>query len=129
MIRKSKHLISEVFRKYEKVMAREETHHYGVFRADFKGDSIKFSSHRLWTFTTKGITCVECGIQAEFFAKEKHTEDENRYHLNLYALDEDGEEVLMTKDHVEPSSKGGNDHISNYQPMCEPCNHEKGAGE
>ena len=37
-----------------------------------------------------------------------------------------GEEVLFTKDHIIPKSKGGKNHISNYQTMCEPCNSEKG---
>lgn len=48
----------------------------------------------------------------------------NTYHWNLYALKE-GEEVLMTKDHIIPKSKGGRNHLSNYQPMCQKCNQEK----
>lgn len=48
------------------------------------------------------------------------------FHLNLYAIDENGKEVLMTKDHIIPKSKGGADDISNYQTMCERCNEAKG---
>ena len=32
----------------------------------------------------------------------------------------------MHVDHVVPSSKGGPDHLSNYQPLCSPCNTSKG---
>lgn len=42
------------------------------------------------------------------------------------AIDENGKEVLMTKDHIIPKSKGGADDISNYQTMCERCNEAKG---
>ena len=30
-------------------------------------------------------------------------------------------------DHIIPKSKGGKDHIDNYQLMCEECNSKKGA--
>ena len=48
------------------------------------------------------------------------------YHLNLYAVDDNGDEILMTKDHIIPRSKGGIDDISNYQTMCRLCNEAKG---
>ena len=48
------------------------------------------------------------------------------FHFNLYALDADGNEVLMTKDHIVPKSKGGEDKGINYQTMCYPCNYVKG---
>lgn len=57
--------------------------------------------------------------------KEKRPKDVS-YHLNLYAVDENGKEILMTKDHIIPKSKGGKDHISNYQTMCVRCNMTKG---
>lgn len=40
-------------------------------------------------------------------------------------IDENGKEVLMTKDHVIPKSKGGANDISNYQTMCKRCNEAK----
>jgi 5-methylcytosine-specific restriction endonuclease McrA len=127
MIRKSKHEISDVLSTYEIVMDDEDAYHYTTIRETFHGDEIKFSSHRLWTFFETGITCVNCGIEGEFFAKEKNGEHEESFHLNLYGID-GGKEVLMTKDHITPKSEGGNDHISNYQTMCKPCNEKKGRG-
>ncbi len=89
------------------------------------GDKIKGNSQRFQTFFTKGLKCACCGIEGKYFGKDK-TFSDARYHLNLYALDESGNEVLMTKDHIIPRSKGGANHISNYQTMCERCNQEKG---
>lgn len=96
-------------------------------RVTIDGDKIKGNSQRLQTFFTKGTKCVCCGIEGSFFAKEKHQNDIS-YHLNLYGYDENGQEVLMTKDHIIPRSKGGKDNIDNYQTMCTRCNFIKGNG-
>lgn len=93
-----------------------------------RGDMVKGNSHRYQTFFTKGLKCACCGIEGKYFGKEK-TFGSMRYHMNLYAINEDGEEVLMTKDHIIPRSKGGKDDISNYQTMCVKCNRAKGNGE
>jgi uncharacterized protein YdaU (DUF1376 family) len=45
---------------------------------------------------TFGFCCVKCGAS--------------------------GEGVELTKDHIHPIAKGGNDAISNLQPMCQKCN-------
>lgn len=94
-------------------------------KVNFDGDMIKGNSQRYQTFFTKGCKCMKCGIEGKYFAKEKHLNDKS-FHLNLYAIDKNGEEILMTKDHIIPKSKGGADDISNYQTMCEKCNEEKG---
>ena len=94
-------------------------------KVNFNGDIIKGNSQRYQTFFTKGCKCVKCGIEGKYFAKEKHLKDRS-FHLNLYAIDENDEEVLMTKDHIIPKSKGGSDDISNYQTMCVRCNKAKG---
>lgn len=97
---------------------------------DFDGDRIYMDSHRYWCFKEKGIMCCECGLEGQFFAKErvnsKHRKDEERYHFNMYGLDDNGVEVLFTKDHILPVAQGGRNHISNYATMCQRCNCEKG---
>ncbi len=93
------------------------------------GDAIKLGSDRYKTFKFKGLACVVpgCGLVGSFFAKEMGTGSKIiSYHMNLYALDGDGNEVLMTKDHIIPKSKGGKDFIENYQTMCTVHNCEKG---
>lgn len=97
------------------------------------GYKVKPSSLRYQTFD-KNLTCAGCGIKGRFLALEKCLSDfggdegekeGQGYHLNLYALDEMGREVLMTKDHIIPKSKGGPDHINNMQTMCTYCNAKK----
>lgn len=92
---------------------------------DIEGDLINMSSWRYQTFCTSGLVCVRCGIEGKFFAKEKSLETDARYHLNLYA-EQDGKEILMTKDHILPKSRGGKDTLSNFQTMCTICNFNKG---
>lgn len=94
-------------------------------KVDLDGDLIKGNSDRFQTFFTKGIKCSCCGIEGKYFVKEKNKNDA-AYHLNLYAIKDNGEEVLMTKDHIIPKSKGGMDNIDNYQTMCIDCNMTKG---
>ena len=92
---------------------------------DLDEDLIYGNSDRYQTFLTNGTKCCKCGIEGKYFVKEKHAADK-RYHLNLYALNENGEEVLMTKDHIIPRSKGGKNELENYQTMCKICNELKG---
>lgn len=94
-------------------------------------DNKKFKpkSHRLVLFKTKGVHCVECGIEGTLFALESHREEISPHH-NLYGIDgydDNGDiiEVLMTKDHIHPRAKGGKNVMENYQTMCAPCNVKK----
>lgn len=93
---------------------------------EINGVLVKMSSQRYAVFQ-KSVTCTKCGISGSFFAIERADFPENvRYHLNLYAKDKNGNEVLMTKDHIVPASKGGRSILSNYQTMCVRCNSKKG---
>jgi 5-methylcytosine-specific restriction endonuclease McrA len=93
-------------------------------KIDFDGDMISMVSHRYHTFKEKGLVCVSCGVKGEFFAKEKDIKA-NGYHFNLYGI-KDGQEVLMTKDHIVRKREGGRDTLDNYQTMCAICNFNKG---
>lgn len=83
----------------------------------------RLSSSRLILFKEKGIRCVTCDLEATHFVLEAVGKE--RPHLNLYALCEQGREILFTKDHIHPKARGGRDEMGNYQPMCEPCNGRK----
>ena len=92
------------------------------------GVTVKVVSDRYDVFKKYGTVCPKCGLKASFYGIEKHwTEKEKTpYHLNLYGIDKDGNEILFTKDHIIPKAKGGKNNIDNYQTMCEPCNVAKG---
>ena len=76
---------------------------------------------RYMTFYQKGTACVCCGKVGTHF-KLCGEESTTRRHFNLFA--DDG--TLITKDHILPKSKGGEDVVENLQPMCEKCNIAKG---
>jgi len=93
---------------------------------DFDGHMVKMTSQRYELFSKKGTVCSCCGVVGEYFGLEKNKGQEgNRYHFNLYGQ-KDGVEVLITKDHIIPKSKGGSNILDNYQVMCFDCNIEKG---
>lgn len=92
---------------------------------DFDGDQIYAGSLRYQLFKLKGTKCVKCGLEGQYFVKERW-ETDNRYHLNLYGIDKNDNEILFTKDHIVPKSKGGTNTLDNFQVMCEKCNSEKG---
>lgn len=92
----------------------------------YDGMPVKMDSHRYRCFKTHGVKCVECGLTGKYFAIEQHADSDLYYHFNLYATNDQGQEILMTKDHVTPKSKGGKDSLENYRTMCEPCNKKKG---
>lgn len=97
-----------------------------LIEKDYEGHRVKMDSQRYLLFASKGVTCVECGLVGSFFGLEKNRGQEgDRYHFNLYGI-RDGIEILMTKDHVIPKSKGGLNTLDNYQIMCFDCNIAKG---
>lgn len=95
-------------------------------RCDIEGQSVNTHSLRLRTFAMKGGTCMHCGLKATHFALERMVRAVHpRYHLNLWGIDANGDEVLFTHDHIVPRSRGGLDVLENAQPMCGPCNWRK----
>lgn len=90
--------------------------------------SISIDSQRYILFG-KNRCCIKCGLKGVMYALEQDVnEKSNAWHFNLYGF-RDGQEVIMTKDHIKPKSKGGKDNMSNYQTMCIDCNEEKGNKE
>lgn len=103
----------------------------------FDGKRVLMNSQRYQLFAEKGLKCAICGIEGKYFALEinltnygkklsqeqiNNLIENGRYHFNLYAVKEDGTEVMMTKDHIIPKSKGGPSCLWNYQTMCWHCN-------
>jgi len=86
---------------------------------------VNLSSGRLKTFK-RSIKCVECGKIGNVMSLDRFRKKSKipSAHFNLY-YKEDDKYILMTKDHIIPKSKGGKNHISNYQTMCESCNGKK----
>ena len=92
---------------------------------DYDGHMVKMTSQRYQLFAEKRTVCIECGLVGTHFWLEKNKWQEgDRYHFNLYGV-RDGVEVMLTKDHIVPKSKGGKNTLSNYQTMCFDCNIEK----
>ena len=95
---------------------------------EINGQSVKLSSLRLQTFAAHGTACHECGIEASFFAIERDLAQAARnggYHLNLYGIDADGQDVLFTHDHAIARALGGKDSLENTRTCCYHCNNKK----
>lgn len=90
---------------------------------------VRLRGTKMRTFSKKGTVCVGCGCEGAFWAIETQFRGENDRTkplvLNLYALKADGQEIMMTLDHIKPRSRGGLTKIENLQPMCLTCNSAK----
>lgn len=103
---------------------KEVLPHIGETYHTFDGKKIRMRSEKYRVFQNKGTNCYGCGMKGVFFALERLPEI-NKYHFNLYAIDKEGDEVLMTIDHIHPKSKGGPSSLENFQPLCKVCNERK----
>ena len=92
-----------------------------------EGHTVEVDNLRIQCFREKGLTCAKCGIEACFAALELvQSPAYNGWAINFYAHTDIGDEVIFTKDHIHPRSRGGGDEMANLQPMCWPCNQRKG---
>jgi hypothetical protein len=116
----------ETLTALRKARVKKNTPEYiAATEREYEGHMVKMGSQRYQVFALRGVTCVTCGLIGEFFGLEKiRNQDGDRYHFNLYGM-RDGKEVMLTKDHVIPKSKGGANTLANYQVMCFDCNIEK----
>jgi len=95
-------------------------------RIYWEKDEFVINTKRAKVFHKKGSTCVNCGVTGTFFALEK--DKGGGLHLDLYGHI-DGEEVLITIDHIIPKSRGGVNRMINFQTMCKLCNEMKADSE
>lgn len=119
--RKEVYSIDFIFRVRAKSLRRRRK--FGILE-DF---AVRINSHTINTFAMKGCNC-DCGLKGAYFALERHENALGKsrlWHLVLYAVNEKNEEVMMTRDHIVPKSKGGKNLIENHHPMCLTCNHKK----
>lgn len=102
---------------------REKEESYDV-ETDSGVFSVYANSQRYILFHEKGCTCVKCGATAtKAYLCDTGS---GRAHFN-FIVEIDGEDFLLTKDHVEAKSGGGANAQKNYVPMCQRCNQLKGA--
>lgn len=118
-------IITRTYSIDEVMNAMGDPDHRGKYGVLPDGRRFKRSSQRLKLFSTMGTSCITCGIEGTIFRLESHHENVPP-HLNLYC-EKDGDFILMTKDHIYPKSLGGPNIMSNYAPMCSPCNRKKGS--
>lgn len=74
-----------------------------------------------------GMNCVCCGKSGLYFISTDPQNSKHKYLRLMFEHTDDntGEYAYMTKDHIVPKSVGGDDNITNYQPMCNLCNAKK----
>jgi len=77
-------------------------------------------------FVHRELTCKCCGIKASFAAIESCPASKGHKGINFYGYDYDGNEVLLTWDHMIPKSIGGKNNMKNSQTLCTICNVIKG---
>lgn len=93
------------------------------FYVDDRSYCVRMNSDRYHVFRANHH-CVACGIEGTKMILDLNPGDSSP-HFNLYA-EENGQLLLMTKDHKIPKSKGGEDRMENYSTMCAKCNNLKG---
>lgn len=83
-------------------------------------DLEKFKEHhRMQVFYEQWCKCVNCNrVWSVMVIRTCYDWSK---HIDLFTEDW----VMMTVDHIIPRCRWWVDHISNYQPMCEPCNQRK----
>lgn len=78
----------------------------------------KIKLRRAHVLNEVGYQCCEEGCKLKDFYFGLGVDKGGGIHLDLYGIDQEGETVMVTIDHIKPRSKGGKDDIKNYRPLC-----------
>lgn len=104
-----------------------------AFRVQVGSHEVHVTSLRLRTFYADGAKCYICAKEATHFSADlfsnRPSNQRQIAHMNMWGVDEDGEELLFTHDHVLARSLGGGDHLGNTKTCCTKCNNQKSFGE
>lgn len=99
-----------------------------IYKGSDNKEYIVLMGNQKYKVFINNLSCVCCGLTGSFFKLikvHKKVIAQNRAFFDLYAINDSGEEILMTMDHIIPISKNGTDALSNLQTMCTFCNNFK----
>jgi hypothetical protein len=87
------------------------------------GKILPLNKKRYIMYEKSDFRCGFCHKRASYFRLVE--QNENVASLVLYIV-KNGKEVIFTKDHITPSSQGGDSSLRNLQAACEDCNNIAG---
>ncbi|MCL2153106.1 MAG: helix-hairpin-helix domain-containing protein [Oscillospiraceae bacterium] len=119
-IRKEKFSIESIERLLDK--ASYPTSRNVKRRIVIGNESVRYYNPNYHIFFQKGYSCVKCGLTGQFFALESSGSDGLAYSLCLYAINPDGDEVLMVGSKIDTGLEKTKKHYYDIQPMCFDCN-------
>ena len=90
----------------------------------YKDYCINVDKPKMQTHIQKDNRCLYCNLFTTHFAIQ-YIHNSKKPHINAWNLS-NNYRVLMTSDHIIPSSKGGLDDITNRQVLCAYCDSKKG---
>lgn len=121
--RKVRHVKEFLDEEFFDLLKKSEQQSFTDLSVENQVYRVRIDSDRYRLFQ-KNKNCVACGLIGNRFFLDINPGDFTP-HFNLYG-EENGRLVLMTKDHILPKSKGGENVLHNYQTMCSICNNLKG---
>ena len=90
-----------------------------------KGQKETVRIQRLKQFAIHGCKCHFCGIEGNTVLVTR--DSGGGIHADVYHIDPvTGEKIVMTRDHIRPVSKKGDNSVWNMRPACGPCNWKRG---
>lgn len=112
----------------ETFLGRFTTHSKKVTSITVDGRKYHFTTKRIKFFLRHGTQCAYCGRKGTIIAIERpknNPDFTNYWQVNLYALDQNGGQVIMNSDHVLSAYHGGTSRHDNLVTACWNCNKYK----